>query len=64
MKRLLTSDPLTGIETWFHKDGSGFQLETTQDVSAILDQNKAMQGEGIRRLARAARCGTPPPSRW
>lgn len=46
MKRLLTSDPLTGIETWFHKDGAGFQLERTQDVSAILEQNKAMQNDG------------------
>lgn len=48
MKRLLTSDPLTGISTWFHKDSDkGFKLETTQDVSAIIDQNRALQNEAV-----------------
>jgi hypothetical protein len=47
VKRLLSQDPLTGIQTWFHKDGPGFKLEATQDVSAILDMNKALQNEGI-----------------
>jgi hypothetical protein len=47
MKRLLERDPLTGIETWFHKEGDGFSLQTTQDVSAIVDLNKALQNADI-----------------
>jgi hypothetical protein len=49
MKRLLERDPLTGIETWFHKDGEGFKLEAMQDVSAIVDLNKALQNAEINK---------------
>lgn len=47
MKRLLSKDPLTGVETWFHDDDGGFKIENRQDISAILNQNRALQNQGI-----------------
>ena len=48
MKRLLSFDPLTGIQTIFHyrPDTDGFTIETRQDVEAIIQANKAAQNDG------------------
>lgn len=45
MKRLIERDPVTGIETWFHKDPATghVYVEELQDVDPILDVNKAVQ---------------------
>ena len=46
MKRLIDRDPVTGKETWFHSDGSDgkhFFIEEIEDVSAIIEANKAIQ---------------------
>lgn len=47
MKRVLTRDPLTGITTWHHYDPSEKKvtLYDTQDVTAIVESNKAKQKE-------------------
>lgn len=48
MKRLLTSDPLTGSKTYFHKDPvTGLiTLEEQQDVTDIIEGNKIAQNDG------------------
>ena len=46
MKRLLDHDPLTGRQTWYHsdgEDGKAFYIEEIQDVSPIIEMNKAIQ---------------------
>lgn len=42
-KRLLERDPLTRTEKWFHWDATGdnYAVETKQDVSSIIEANKA-----------------------
>lgn len=47
MKRLLTSDPFTGVSTYFHKDPvtGKITLEDVQDVTSVVEQNKALQKE-------------------
>jgi hypothetical protein len=44
LKRLLDHDPLTGVTRYFHYDSATktCAIESVQDVTAILDQNKAM----------------------
>jgi hypothetical protein len=45
-KRFLDSDPLTGTETWFHWNGDGtFSIETKQDVTGVVERNKALYNE-------------------
>jgi hypothetical protein len=46
-KRLLSSDPLTGIEEWFHYDHmtDSVHIETVQNVEPILDGNKGLQND-------------------
>lgn len=41
---IINDDPLTGIMELFHQDDAAGQihLETTQDVTAILERNQAM----------------------
>lgn len=46
MKRLLGYDPVTGVQTWYHsdgQDGKSFFIEEIQDVSQIIEENKAIQ---------------------
>jgi hypothetical protein len=47
MKRILTSDQITGTVTYFHRDPVTGQIgiETQQDVTQIVEQNKALQNE-------------------
>lgn len=46
MKRLLSVDPLSGVRQHMHiaQDGK-ITIETTQDVTAIVERNKALQKE-------------------
>jgi len=48
MKRLISSDPLTGSATYFHHDSSSntFRIENIQDVTDIVEQNKIAQTDG------------------
>ena len=43
-KRILDYDPVTGTTQWFHYDSAADQyaLETTQDVTKIVERNKAL----------------------
>jgi hypothetical protein len=47
MKRLLDYNPLTGVSQFHHYDPLTKQtiIETTQDVTPILDQNKRLQND-------------------
>ena len=47
MKRLFSSDPLTGITTWFHDapEIDGFHIETVQDCDPIIKANRKIQNE-------------------
>ncbi len=46
MKRLLSRDPLTGIETYYHDNQDGkIHLETVQDLEPYLRANKELQKE-------------------
>lgn len=40
-KRLVSHDPLTGAATYMHDDGSDVIIQNTQDVSKLLEANKA-----------------------
>ena len=42
MRRVLDSDPATGITQWFHVDEitGDFGLETQQDVTALIESTK------------------------
>ena len=40
MKRVLSHDPVTGITEVFHDTEDGFQIETIQNVTEIIDTNK------------------------
>ena len=42
MRRVLDSDPATGITQWFHFDDvtGDFGLETQQDVTALIESTK------------------------
>ena len=42
MKRVLDSDPATGVTQWFHFDDitGNFGLETQQDVTALIESTK------------------------
>ena len=44
MKRVIDSDPATGITQWYHYDDTtgDIGLETQQDVTAIVEHNKAL----------------------
>lgn len=46
MKRVIDHDPLTGITTWFeyHPESDISVVGREQDVEAILEANKALQG--------------------
>lgn len=46
-RRFFDYDPFTGITEWFHAtdDGEGFTLEATQDITALVDANKAAFNE-------------------
>jgi hypothetical protein len=48
VKKRISYDPLTGIETIFHDrpDTDGFTIETRQDIDAIIKANKAAQNDG------------------
>lgn len=47
MKRLLSRDPETGLEEWFHYDQltGDVHIETRQDVEANLDWSKRLQND-------------------
>ena len=45
-KRLFDYDPDTKTTTWFIPTDDGFQLYTEQDVSDIIEANKAKQSAG------------------
>lgn len=45
MKKRLTYNPETGLETVFHDEGDHFFIEHRQDVSQHLDFNKASRDE-------------------
>lgn len=49
MKRVLSRDPITGITTWHEYDSltKKVTLHETQDVSGIVELNKASQKEGF-----------------
>lgn len=61
-KRLLESDPVTGLTEYHHYDSATDRtvIETVQDVEPILERNKALQSEDAggwsptRELRRAA----------
>jgi len=48
-RRLIDHNAFTGCSTWHHYDhGTGKTwIETTQDVSRIIDNNKAQQNSGV-----------------
>lgn len=48
-RRLFSHDPYTGITKYWHYDASNDRahIETTQDVSDILDMNKREKNSGI-----------------
>lgn len=62
MKRLLDYDPQTGVSTIFHgsDDGEAFTIETIQDVTPILDENKAHQNEGFNKSSELWHAATIP----
>ena len=41
MKRLLHKDPLTGVAEYYVSDGEKFRIERTQDVTDVIEFNKA-----------------------
>jgi len=45
MKKRLTFNPETGLETIYHEDGDKVFIETKQDVEKHLDFNKASRDE-------------------
>jgi len=46
MKKLVHKDALTGKETWCHfQPDGGFIFETTQNVDALLQENKKQANE-------------------
>ena len=46
MKKILSHDPLTGVTNIAHMpDADTFVVETKQDVSQIIEQNKAMYAQ-------------------
>jgi hypothetical protein len=46
MKKILSHDPLTGVTEIAHMpDADTFVVETHQDVSQIIEQNKAMYAQ-------------------
>lgn len=53
-ERLFDFDPDSGVKTWFSSsdaDGGTWTFRKEQDVSPILDRNKASQAEGFDRKA-------------
>ena len=48
-RRLLDHDPYTGVTTYHHYDEADdtMTIETVQDVTPILEHNKAQQNEGF-----------------
>jgi len=57
MKRVLDSDPATGITQWYHYDDvtGDIGLQTQQDVTAIVEHNKAL----FNQVDENARWGNP-----
>ena len=57
MKRQLAYDKATGITQWFHYDEitGDMGLETEQDVTAIVEHNKAL----FNQVGERARYGSP-----
>jgi hypothetical protein len=51
MKKILDHDSETGITEVFHgsADGETYTIETIQDISPLLDANKAQQNEGFNK---------------
>ena len=51
MKKLLDHDELTGLTQVFHgsADGETFTIETLQDITPLIDQNKASQNERLNK---------------
>lgn len=49
MKRLLSRDPLTGTETYFHYDEMTKKVgyETKTDITEVIEHNKAIQNETL-----------------
>lgn len=45
-RRVLDHDPLTGVTEYFEATDDGFSIRTVQDVTAIIEANKARQNLG------------------
>ena len=54
------SNPASGVSTWIQADGDSVNIQTRQDVSALLDENTAIRnvtaqgwkGDGLHSIAR------------
>ena len=57
MKRVIDSDPATGVTQWYHYDDAtgDVGLQTRQDVTAIVEHNKAL----FNQVDERARWGDP-----
>jgi len=62
MKRLLDYDPVTQITSVFHgsDDGETFTIETIQDITDIVEDNKAQQNEGLNKSSELWHAATIP----
>ena len=51
LKKVIDYDPLTGITQTFHgsDDGESFTVQTTQDTTDIIDENRNSQNEGLNK---------------
>ena len=65
-KRILDYDPVTGTTQWFHYDSAAdrYALETTQDVTKIVERNKALFRQVDERRSEERRVGKECRSRW
>ncbi len=41
--RCIANNPASGVSTWAMDDGEHLHIQTRQDVSALLDENKAIK---------------------
>lgn len=59
---VLSRDPLAGTVDYFHvlEDGKEWAIETKQDVTGIVEVNKALQNEATGRFGDMARVASIP----
>lgn len=58
--RCIASNPVSGVSTWIKEEADGVLVQNRQDISALLDQNKAeaniaqkgWKGDGLHSVAR------------